>query len=183
MPHRKVYAATADGANLQEHELEATTEDPLIPPETGGFQVSKRSTIETRSRLSSKHLVRVCRRFYRRIRRPVTKLYKKLPWTTRETLQSLRRALPFPDNSIPHRVLLRTVRNTFKESMDQGAEHLHDARHRRRRRRVDGIRELLSDLEGRVLAALGVCEFRIKQEIDTRCESIEDANDFAPHAF
>ncbi|KAF4146972.1 Cyclic nucleotide-binding domain [Phytophthora infestans] len=50
MPHRKVYAATADGANLQEHELEATTEDPLIPLGTGGFQVSKRSTIETRSR-------------------------------------------------------------------------------------------------------------------------------------
>ncbi|EEY54117.1 Voltage-gated Ion Channel (VIC) Superfamily [Phytophthora infestans T30-4] len=36
-----------------------------------------------------KHLVRVCRRFYRRIRRPVTKLYKKLPWTTRETLHVL----------------------------------------------------------------------------------------------
>ncbi|KAG6970020.1 hypothetical protein JG688_00005074 [Phytophthora aleatoria] len=89
MPHRKVYAATADDANLHEHELEVATEEPLILPETSGFQVSKRSTTKTRPRLSSKQLIRGCRRFYRRISRPVIKFYKKLPWTTRETLRVL----------------------------------------------------------------------------------------------
>ncbi|ETP25484.1 hypothetical protein F441_01644 [Phytophthora nicotianae CJ01A1] len=89
MPHRKVYAATVDAANLHEHELEAATGDPLIPPERGDFQLSKRSTVKTRSRLSSKQFIRACRRFYRRICRPVIKLYKKLPWTTRETLRVL----------------------------------------------------------------------------------------------
>ncbi|KAG3114587.1 hypothetical protein PI125_g6294 [Phytophthora idaei] len=89
MPHRKVYAATADDANLHEHELEVATEEPLILPETSGFQVSKRSTTKTRPRLSSKQLIRGCRRFYRRISRPAIKFYKKLPWTTRETLRVL----------------------------------------------------------------------------------------------
>ncbi|KAF1783649.1 Cyclic nucleotide-binding-like [Phytophthora cactorum] len=36
MPHRKVYAATADDANLHEHELEVATEEPLILPRRAG---------------------------------------------------------------------------------------------------------------------------------------------------
>ncbi|KAG7387026.1 hypothetical protein PHYPSEUDO_014806 [Phytophthora pseudosyringae] len=92
MPHRKVYAASGDD---HEHELVVATEEPVALPTSSvvvdGFQDSSRGfrPPKTRHRLSSRTLLRVCRRLYRRVARPVAKLYKKLPWTTRETASVL----------------------------------------------------------------------------------------------
>ncbi|KAE9019256.1 hypothetical protein PF011_g5911 [Phytophthora fragariae] len=74
MPHRKVYAAAEDD------EVVVATEDPAVD-----FQVP-RSTLKSTSRLSSRSLLKACRRLYRRGSRPLARLYKRLPWTTRQTI-------------------------------------------------------------------------------------------------
>ncbi|KAK1942877.1 cGMP-gated cation channel alpha-1 [Phytophthora citrophthora] len=79
MPHRKVYAAADDGAL---HELEAATEDPIPRRSVVNFK----SSANIRSRPSSKNFLRVWRRLYRRVSKPVKDAYKKLPWTTRQTI-------------------------------------------------------------------------------------------------
>lgn len=87
MPHRKVYAAAAQ--NDDPHEVVVATEDPAARPRTSltavEFEVP-RSTLKTASKLSSRSLLKVCRRLYRRGSRPVSRLYKRLPWTTRQTI-------------------------------------------------------------------------------------------------
>ncbi|KAL4133856.1 hypothetical protein PRIC2_004172 [Phytophthora ramorum] len=74
MPHRKVYAA-----NDEPHtELVIATEEPVAMP-SNAFHLPKART----HRFS---ISRSCRRLQRRVFRPVVKLYKKLPWTTRQTI-------------------------------------------------------------------------------------------------
>ncbi|GMF41794.1 unnamed protein product [Phytophthora fragariaefolia] len=78
MPHRKVYATAGDDPR-------EVLEDPRASVTAVDFQ-SASGTFKTAPRLSSRSVLRACRRLYRRGSRPVLKLYKRLPWTTRQTV-------------------------------------------------------------------------------------------------
>ncbi|KAG1684773.1 hypothetical protein DVH05_010554 [Phytophthora capsici] len=79
MPHHKVYAAADDEAL---HDFKVATEDSIPKCNLKEFK----SSANVRSRPSSKNLLRVWRRLYRRVSKPVKGIYKKLPWTARQTI-------------------------------------------------------------------------------------------------
>jgi CRP-like cAMP-binding protein/voltage-gated potassium channel Kch len=89
MPHRKVYAAYGDDSD-RVLQVEAEDEAVVVPrssltPEH--FLVGRSSLNASSTKPSSRKggVFRACRRLYRRVSRPLVKLYKRLPWTTRET--------------------------------------------------------------------------------------------------